>query len=199
MIKLICGFQNYLLFTLPLVIICMLWGTFSPEQHILQDANIITKVSWELLSWNLMAWFTVLISFLVILVTVSSAREVTLKRLANVKDRDEREQHITGEASRVAYISSLSLLILFLFLSIFNLNIYRAPQSEAINGKTGTVNIGLHFDLLDRPNVVKTSPVGEILFESKDIPLSKTGIILILLGWQLLAFYLSARKLDHEI
>ena len=122
------------------------------------------------------------------------AREKTLKRLANLKERDEREQYITGKASRTAYISTLSLLVFFLFFSIFSLNIHRLPESEAINGKTGTVAIGLQFNLLDEPRVETNQATGQVLFESKDIPLSKTAILLILILWQLAAFNITARR-----
>ncbi|MBK7845848.1 MAG: hypothetical protein IPJ71_19605 [Bdellovibrionales bacterium] len=90
-----------------------------------------------------------------------------------MKERDEREQYITGKASRTAYISTLSLLVFLLFFSIFSLNIHRLPESEAINGKTGTVAIGLQFNLLDKPRVETNQATGQVLFESKDIPLSK--------------------------
>lgn len=185
--------QSYLIYTLPFVLACLAWGTIRPEKEIVKDAGFVTRALWELLSWNLMLWFAVLILFLILLVVWPEAREKTLKRLANLKERDEREQFITGKASRAAYISTLSLLIFFLFFSIFSLNIYRLPESEAINGKTGTVSIGLQFNLLDEPQV-ETNSEGKILFESKDIPLSKTAIVLILIMWQMAVFKLVARR-----
>lgn len=191
--KSISWIQTYLLYSLPFVLICMAWGTISPEKEILADPTLFTKIAWELLSWNLMLWFAVLVLFLVLLVAVPQAREKTLKRLANLKERDEREQFITGKASRAAYISTLSLMILLLFLSAFSLNIYRVPESEAINGKTGTISMGLSFSLLDKPQVEINSE-NKTIFETKDIPLSKTAIILILVIWQIGVFSFTARK-----
>lgn len=186
--------QNYLLYTLPFVIACMIWGTISPEKEILKNASFLTKALWETLSWNLMLWFAVLILFLILLVALPEAREKTLKRLANLKERDEREQHITGLAARTTYISTLSLLVCLLFFSIFSLNIHRVPEGEAINGKTGTVEIGLRFQLLDTPRVETEQTGNKVIFESKDIPLSKTAILLGLIIWQLAAFNTSARR-----
>lgn len=185
--------QSYLIYALPFVLICMAWGTVHSEKEILADATFLTKAAWEFLSWNLMLWFAVLILFLFLLVALPEAREKTLKRLANIKERDEREQFITGRASRTAYISTLSLMILLLFLSVFSLNIYRVPKTEAINGKTGTVSIGLGFSLLEKPHL-ETNSDNQVIFESKDIPLSKTAIILILIIWQLTVFNFIARK-----
>lgn len=193
MTKLIRYIQSYLLYALPFVMICMAWGTVQPEGEIQKGASPLLKASWEILSWNLMLWFAGLILLLILLVIIPEARERTLSRLANLKERDEREQYITGKASRAAFISSLSLLILLLFFSIFSLHIYRASESEALHGKRGTVSIGLQFTLLDQSKS-QTSPTGEVLFESKDIPLSKSAILLFLIIWQLAVFNYSARR-----
>lgn len=193
MIKVIRFIQNYLVFALPFVIGCAVWSSVRSENEILGNASVATKVLWEVLSWNLMLWFATLISFLILLVVLPDARERTLKRLANLKERDEREEYITGKASRAAYISTLSLMIFLLFISIFSLNITRVPESEAIDGKTKKLSIGLQFNLTDSPRT-QTNQTGQVLFESKDIPLSKTAILFVLLGWQLVAFNLTARK-----
>ena len=125
--------------------------------------------------------------------SVPSARERTLRRLANLHDRDEREEIITGKASRVAYVSTLSLLIFLLFVSIFTVNITRLPEGQAVNGHQHTLSIGFHDGLFNKPIVEKDSQ-GDVMFESKDIPLSKTAILLIVLVWQLLSYNLAARK-----
>lgn len=194
MSKFIRIIQSYLLYSFPFVLACMAWETGQTENEILRDSTMMTRILWEVLSWNLMLWFAGLILFLIFLVISSEAREKTLRRLANLKERDEREKSITGIASRSAYISTLSLLIFFLFFSIFSLNIYRRPESEVINGKTKTIAIGLGFSLLDKSRVELNSTTGQVLFETKDIPLSKTSILLILIIWQLVIFNISARK-----
>lgn len=193
MTKILRIIQNYLLFSLPFVIACMIWSSIGTESEILNHGSWITKALWETLSWNLMFWFTVLILFLIALVTIPQARDKTLKRLANLNERDEREQLITGKAARTAYISTLSLMILFLFFSVFTLNIWRVPLNQAVNGKRGFVSIGLHFNFLEHPSPEKISE-NEVVFQSNDFPLSKSGLVLTLLVWQLLAFNWTARK-----
>ena len=110
-----------------------------------------------------------------------------------MKERDEREEYVTGKAAKSAYISMLSLIILFLFLSMFSLQIFRLPPEQAINGKTGTLSIGMNFNLLNEPKI-ETPSTNKILFETKELPLSKTGILLVLLAWQIASFHLRARK-----
>lgn len=193
MSKVIRFVQNYLVCAFPFVIACAVWSSFRGKGAVQGDASILVTGLWELLSWNLMLWFATLLLFLVLLVIVPEARDRTLKRLANLKVRDEREEYITGKASRTAYISTLSVMILFLFLSIFSLNITRVSENEAIDGRTKNLSIGLQFDLTDNPKT-NANENGQVLFESKDIPLSKTAILLVLLSWQLVAFNITARK-----
>jgi hypothetical protein len=172
--------QTYLLAALPFVIACMAWGQGGKGWL------------WEILSWNVVFWFAMLVVFLVLLVAVPSAREIALRRLANLRDRDEREQLITGRAARAAYVSTLSLLILALFLSVFTLNVSRAPEGTV--GKRGSISIGLGFRMFDEPREVRAADGTTVVFESNDLPLSKSALILLFIAWQLASFNWSARR-----
>ena len=190
--KLIRFIQLYLLIGLPFVIACMIWSNARTENEVLQSAGFFAKASWEILSWNLMLWFAVLIIFLVILVVVPSARENTLRYLANLKERDEREEYITGKAARAAYISTLSLIIFFLFFSVFSLSVFFMPKDQ-LHKKRITVAIHVGINLLEgtKPEII---PQGEVLFATKNIMPSSSSILIILLAWQLLIFNYTARK-----
>ena len=183
--------QNYLVWALPFVLGCMVWGTLVPENQIVASPAWFL---WEVLAWNLMLWFAVLIVFLFFLVVSPSARETTLVRLAHLNERDEREAMITGRASRSAYLATLSLLAMLLFLSAFELRIQRLPTEEAVNGKTGTLSLGLHFQLFDSPPSQDVAQPNAVLFESKSIPLSKPAIVLLVLVWQIATFSYVARR-----
>ncbi len=183
--KVIRFIQTYLVCAFPFVIACMARK---------QESFTNTSLTWELLSWNLMLWFVVLIVFLVMLVTMPRVREKTLRRLANLKERDEHEEYITGKASRAAYISTLSLMIFILFFSIFSFSYYRLPESQAIDGKRNTVSVNAGFNLLGGDSQIIYSPGTEMLFTTKDFSLSTSSILFILIGWQLLSFNIAARK-----
>jgi hypothetical protein len=186
--------QTYLLLASPLVIAMMIWGTIQPESEISKLASPLVKMLWSVLAWNLMAWFAVLILFLVSLVLIPNCRNTTLQRLANMKERDEREEIITAKAAKFSFVAVLSLIILLLFFSMFSIQISRLPADQAINGKTGTLSVGMNFNLLE--NQVKSEKISSdrIIFETKDIPLSKSGILLVILVWQMMTFHLRARK-----
>lgn len=191
--------QNYLVFSSPLVFTVMIWaGLVTSEKEILNSGSLLTKIIWELLSWNLILWFVTLIIFLVMIIFLTSTREQVMRRLANIQERDEREIFITGQASRKTFISTLGILIVLLFLSIFNFNIRKLPADEIVDGRAKRLSITLNFKALDESKIERNSN-GEILLESKEIPLSKSSILLSLILWQIVSFRMSSRKLQNEL
>lgn len=185
--KAIRSIQTYLIFGLPFVLIGIIFGSTS-------KGNFLIRSIQELLSWNLMLWFTVLVFFLILLVVMPNVRELTLRRLANIKDADEREDHITGKASRVTYVSMLSIMILLFFSSIFSVTINKLPENQTYNGRHHVLNLNLAFKFLEDHQSENKAQTGLTLFDSKNIvPLSKSSILLLLICWELLVFNWSER------
>jgi hypothetical protein len=170
----------------------MVWSGSRSQADILQYAGLFERASWQILSWNLMIWFAVLIIFLAMLVVIPSVRENTLRRLANLKERDEREEYITGKASRAAYFSTLSLIIFFLFFTLCSISIYEMPK-DATHKKHIDMNISMGVNFLEK-STLKTNPEGIVLFATKNIMPSSFSILAILLVWQLFIFNYTARK-----
>ena len=189
--------QNYLVLSFPFVLICLAWGTIQSDREILKNGSFFVKGAWEILSWNLILWFLSLIIFLILIVFIDSTREMVTRRIANIKERDEREIYITGKASRKAFTSTLSVLIFLFFISIFTFNISKLPSEEIVNNRAKSLSIGFNFKLTDDSKLEKDQ-TGQVLVESKDIPLSKSAILLLLIVWQVSTFGLSARKIAKE-
>lgn len=191
--KLIRFIQTYLIVGFPFVLACIVWSNIRSQNNTLQETALLAKLLWHALGLNILLWFSVLILFLGLLVAVPSVRENTLKRLANIKERDEREEYITGKAARSTYISSLSLIIFLLFFSLFSFKIYRLPQNKTIH-QHHRADISIGFSLFNQSSPVKNTPQDDVFFDSKNFSLSPSAIILILLSWHLLIFNLAARK-----
>ncbi len=189
--------QNYLVLGLPFVVACVLWGTIQTDREIQSHGSFVQKIMWEVLSWNLMFWFLGLIAFLLLMVFVPSTREMVTRRIANIKERDEREVYITGQASKNAFTSTLSILIFLFFISIFTFNVSKIPPEEMINNHSKSLSIGFNFKLTDDPKIEKDQS-GQVLVESKDIPLSKSAILLLLIVYQISTFGFSARRIAKE-
>jgi hypothetical protein len=190
--------QSYLLFAFPFVLLCMAWSSIQPESVILAHASVLTLVWWEALSWNLMLWFSILILFLFLLVMHPETRETTITRIARIKERDEREQMIVGQAARASFLVTLSILIFLLFVSVFSINLSKIPQIEVHGGRTRSLSIGLNFSLLDSSTTQSVPLPDGTYFETKGIPISKSAIILLIIVCQVGVFRLTALQQNNE-
>ncbi|OAI46484.1 hypothetical protein AYO45_01705 [Gammaproteobacteria bacterium SCGC AG-212-F23] len=196
--KIIRFIQSYLVLGLPLVIIRMVLETVHPAMQIEDSTFSVTKALWNILDWNIMLWFFSLVLFLISMVIIPNMREKALRRLANLKERDEREEYITGKASRAAYISTLSLMIFFLFFSLISINISKVQKPNIANHRY-TMHLGLGFSFFNQQEIVKNHD-EEVIFDSKDMSLSSSVIIFMLLSWQLIVFnFISRRELTKDI
>ncbi len=184
---------QYLLYALPAVVVCIVWTSFQSQSEILAMENAVLSFIWNVLSWNLILWFALLIYFLFALVFSRRFRELLLKRLACVRERDEREEQITGWASKAAFLSTLALLILLLFASVIDIRVTRLPAGQEIDGKSRTLSIGLGFQALDLSGREVAGEDGTI-FSIHDLPLSKEGIVLAIILWQLGSYHYFARR-----
>jgi hypothetical protein len=189
--------QNYLVCALPFVLACVAWSATGSEREILNGSSFLLRMTWEILAWNLIFWFFCLVVFLLLMLFVPSTRDMVTRRIANVKERDEREIYITGQASKKTFLSTLSVLIFLLFISIFTFNITKIPPNEVVDGHERRMSITFNFKLMDDPKIERNES-GQVLFESKDLPLSKSSILLLLIVWQVAMFALSARKIANE-
>lgn len=184
--------QNYLIYALPAVILTALWSQFGDGQN----ATGALGVLWEICSWVLMIWFALLIVFLVTLLTYAPVREQTILRLARIQERDEREEQITGTAARSSFIVTMALLIFLIFISVFKIHLRHISPSDSTFSEEGsapskTLSLGFGLKIFDVPN--KTD-VNGVIFESTDIPLSKSALLILVLMAQAGAFWLSVRR-----
>ena len=189
--------QNYLFYGFIFVIALLIWSAWSAyftPNELIANSNIIIRILHELLSYNLMFWFSTLVLYMVFLVVIPSIREKTLRRLANLQERDEREEYITGKAARATYIATLSLTLFFLFFSLFSINLSKLNQTDP--QKPGhSVSIGINYSFFSNP-IVKKSSSNQVtnIFDTNQFSLSSSTIILMFLGWQLFVFNLAARR-----
>jgi len=184
--------QKYLLYVSPVVLLTIVWGTHQSDAEIRKSGSLALRMLWEVMSWSLMLWFLLLFIFVVLLVFRKDTQESTIKYLAGIKERDEREEVIMGAAARRSFSATAGLLIGLLFLSCFTLNIAKLPPGQAIDGKKSSLSIGFQFgNPIVQETVVKD---GGVVFEHHDLPLSKSAIILLVLLWHLATFRLKARR-----
>jgi hypothetical protein len=189
--------QNYLLYGFVLVVALLVWGIgiayFSPL-YLISDSNIVVRIIHELLSYNFMLWFSTLVLYMVFLVVVPNFREKTLRRLANLQERDEREEYLTGKAARASYMATLSLTLFFLFFSFININFSKLNPTDPQKSKH-SMSVGIHYSFFNKSETKESSNEQvTTIFDTRQFSLSGSTIFLMFLGWQLFVFNLVAKR-----
>ncbi len=143
-------------------------------------------------------WVGLAIYLSIRLMVSGSLRNRILSRVAFMKERDEREVYLTGKAVKTVFLTSLAILIFLLCLSCFQFSMYRVPAEKARDGKTGMVSLGISFKLLHEADGKAATATGErkIIFSYMSLPLSPTGVILLLLVWHILCYNYTMRRLS---
>ena len=128
------------------------------------------------------------------LIFSSDLRTNVLARVSLFKERDEREAAVTASATRNSFLTTLAVLIFLLCLSMFEIAVYKLPPEQAINGKSGTISLGVYFSPLTAPVAATDSKSQLDYFRYNGLPLSNSAITLILILWLLGSFNYFARK-----
>lgn len=183
--------QKYLIWVFPIVLATIFWSLFQSDLEIRQQGSIPLIALWEIMSWALIIWFVCLFLFMVMLVFRKDTQESTIKLLAGLKERDEREQIIMGLAARRSFLATTGLLIVLIFASCLTLTVARLPNNSIDNQKS-SLSIGFNFSGFESPKT--PSQDNQVTFEHRDIPLSKSALLLIVLVWQVVTFRISAKK-----
>lgn len=188
-------FIKYVIYTLPAVLILLVWGSFGDPNELSKSSGIIRLV-WDTFGWILMIW--VVVSFYLSVRTVFSTkfREVVLSRMTKIKERDEREEEISGHAAKFSFFSTMAVLLLFFFLSIFTVTIGRLPETNIENDKTGYISLNMSFEpyRLEKSRLSRKTKRGETIISYNDLPLTNAGLLLILILWQIGSYHLVAQR-----
>lgn len=185
--------QKYLIFASPIVLATMIWGTYQSDREIRTTGSFAIKALWEVMSWSLIIWFLLLFIFMLLLAFRKETQESAIKYLAGMKERDEREEIIMGSAAKRSFTATVSFLVFLLFLSCLTLNIAKIPPDQVIDGKSSSLSLG--FRLMESFGEETTAPSdNKVIYEHRDLPLSKSSLILLILVWQVAIFRLRARK-----
>lgn len=177
----------YALLAAPVVIAFSRWADGARPQsflgYIMNNAGFV--------------WVLSLCYIIAALVFYKWFREGLLARLSGFRERDEREQRVTGDVAKAAFLLTLAVEIAFLALSMTSFEIVRRADGH------GVLNVGMGLSSaqtdLFAPNPepaisVYLLPDGATIMKARLLPPVVGGVMLLLLFLQLLAFRLFARR-----
>ena len=186
---------KFALLALPFIGLLLIWGTISdPNMVSLSEGNLRTL--WDVLGWVLMAW--IVVSFYLSIKTVFSSkfRNLFLTKVTHVNERDEREVEISQSAAKFSYFSTLAVLLLLLFLSLFTIEVGKYPKREVQKDKKGYISIGMNFKSLnlDETTKRKKDDKGRIIVQYTGLPMTHGGMLLFIILWKLGSYHLTVRR-----
>ncbi|SDF19498.1 hypothetical protein [Sporomusa acidovorans] len=144
------------------------------------------------------SWMLISLYLSVRLMLSAEFREKILSKITFLKERDEREFILTGQAAKTTMLTTLAVLIFLFCLSCFQVSVYRVPPEQAIDGKDKVLSLGFQLDLSNSPqsHSSQSDANTEDIVSYTALPISSSSVILGLIGWQILSYnYLMHRAM----
>lgn len=156
----------------------------------------LSSYFFEFAGWMTVLWCATVIYTFFAIAFNEKVKNLVVRKLAGIKENDERETHLTGIISKKTFISITGGLVLLLFLSSLKINIYKASAAEIKNGKHGMLGISMGLSLLAPQNIeYKNDEVNRsYFFKYNGLPLSTDGTLLLIIILQMGTFYYFSRK-----
>lgn len=196
----------FLVIGFPIVIGLFIWETYNLEPALIKAATLAQRDMivkeyaggwWDYVGYFLMTWFVLAVFTVVRLLSSASYRESLFLKIGMIKERDEREVEITGFASKFTMIANIALLLFLLFFNSLNMGL-KKYNDHVIDSdgkpKNGTLSLGFGFKMIDTKAIDYQNDEKRREFSYKELPLSKTGIIVLLIIWQVGTYHVVARR-----
>jgi hypothetical protein len=177
----------YLIGMSPVIFGFMIWAVFTDFMN-----HPGSSMGWDIFGWLFIAWVLILIYLVTKMVFSKRVRDVVMTRLAGMKERDERESVVAGNAAKFSFLSSLALLLFLFVFSVSTLTVTKHPKN--FDRKNGKVMIGFNVKAIDDDALLHEKTTEVESFNYKGMPLSKPLLILLMIFWQVGSYHLIARR-----
>ena len=175
---------NFVFYASPLVLVCYLFLGLIETRITTDFDNLHFWAGLPILLWTPITFFLTLSMFF-----SKKLRNDVLVRLSGIKERDEREVQIVGNALKSTYLTTMTLLLFLLFFSLFYIHVGK-KASGSVGGDEPPIEVCLkmEYHLIDANTVVTQKQGFDKYFEMNDLPISSSTLILILLLWQIFSY-----------
>jgi len=184
------------LYGLPVFVMLAVYAHFFAAGAVERDAPYTGFLNSGFFGVAVAMWLALSVYLSIRLLISGPFREQVIAKITVIKERDERETHLTGKAARATLLTTLALLVLLFCLNSIQVAVYRLPPEKAVEGRTGILSMGVGFDLLKNDAAERPDAVArQYIFKYKGLPLSSSAIILILMAWQIASYNYSMKRL----
>jgi hypothetical protein len=189
---------SYITIAIIPVMVLLIWGGAGDADKLSLSSGM-TRYFWDTLGWIFMIWIVAMLILTLKMVFVKDLRESILAKFARIKERDEREEIISGEAAKFTLLSTLAVMFLLLFFSLFTVKVGKYPEGSLGKDKHGFISIGMNFYPFTKDAHVKeTKSNGQEFFNYSGMPLSSSIVMLLMILWQLGSYQFVVRRLNHD-
>ncbi|MBX2989331.1 MAG: hypothetical protein KF802_15690 [Bdellovibrionaceae bacterium] len=159
----------------PVAIVLLLLANFPTAEKLIWELPVVAPILVLLFA----AWMMSMVCVVMLTVFGSRFRDQVLHDYVLQKDRDEREEIISGEAAKKAIVITMVVCAVALIFSTGRLNVF-----DDIARSSLTVG---HFQLTD--SAVKEITDGELNGIQYELPMSKTALFLLIMLIQLTSYH----------
>jgi hypothetical protein len=181
----------------PVVVGLMIWAyTLVGNNSTLKAENYQGGV-WDFLGTFFILWMILAVVTLFRLLINSDLRETVLSKVARIQERDEREVEVSGYAAKFSFFANLAMLVCLLFFSSLNFDLKKnshVTYNDKGEPKHGQLTMGLALHAYDDKAILIKNDQEQKEINYTELPISKSGIIILLIIWQIGTYHLSARK-----
>lgn len=180
----------YLVGASPIFITFMIWASVVYDAT--ERSSVLNGGIWNYFALFFIPWIFDLFYIVIKMLFSKALRDTVMARLAGMKERDERESNVAGNAAKFAFLSTFAIVLFCIVFSMTTFSVTKHPKDK--NGDRGMISIGFNANVFDKSAVtVKTEGDAEI-YSYSSMPLTKPFILVLILVWQLGSYHLIARR-----
>lgn len=183
---------TYVKYTSLVFIIFMIWASEEFKDLAGLQETTASGGWWNVFGVFFIAWVLGIFYIVFKMLFSKNLRNIIMSKMAGIKERDERESLVAGNAAKFSFLSTFAILLFFLLFSSMNFTFAKGPKNA--EGKSGYFSLGFGLKLYDSKAVTHEKVDDRNVYKYNTIPLTTPMILLFIMFWQLGSYHLVARK-----
>jgi magnesium-transporting ATPase (P-type) len=186
---------RFLVIGFPFILALMIWAYKIVGNNQTLYTEHYNGAFWNVAGIFFIIWVALAVLTLMRLLLNSNFREEVLSKVVRVKERDESE--ISTQATKFSFFANLALLVCLLFFSTLNFKFKKYNNDvfdESGEKRHGQLTMGFGLHTYDEKALTLNTDLVQNEIVYSELPFSKTGIIILLIVWQIGMYHFSTRK-----
>jgi len=179
----------YLVGASPFFVIFLIWVSFFVEAN--KRATMNGGI-WNVVAIFFIPWILDIFYIVIKMLFSKKLRDNVMAKLAGMKERDERESNVAGNAAKFSFLSTFAIVLFFIVFSMTTFSVTKHPKDT--NGNRGMFSIGFDANVIDKTAVTMKTVGDAEVYSYNSLPLTKPFILFFILLWQLGSYHLIARR-----